>query len=104
MYIATPRIVDDYIRHIPFGVHTSLQKMRKDLAAQHHAAWCCPITSGIFLRIVAEAAWEEDEAGSPLAGITPFWRMIDHHAPAARKVSLGAGYIRKQREHEGLSW
>ena len=57
MYIATPEIVDAYIKHIPEGVHTSLQQMRKDLAAEHNAEYCCPITSGIFLRIVAEAAY-----------------------------------------------
>ena len=34
MYIATPGIVDAYIRNIPAGRHTSLQQMRKDLAAR----------------------------------------------------------------------
>ena len=34
---ATPMIVDAYIRNIPKGTHTSLQQMRKDLAAEHKA-------------------------------------------------------------------
>src|SRR3569833_2740864 len=71
MYIATPEIVDDYIRHIPEGAATTLQQMRKDLAAEHHADYCCPITSGIFLRIVSEAAYEEYAKGKSLKKITP---------------------------------
>ncbi len=102
MYIATPQIVDDYIRHIPKGIHTSLQQMRKDLAAVHHAAYCCPITSGIFLRIVAEAAYEEYSNGKPLSKITPFWRMIDSKAPLAKKLTFGADFVKAQRAKEGL--
>src|SRR4051812_4417783 len=85
MYIATPEIIDTYIRCIPEGTHTSLQQMRKDLAAEHHAEYCCPITSGIFLRMVSEAAHEQYVNGTPLKKITPFWRMIDSKAPVAKK-------------------
>ncbi len=59
MLIATPLIVEAYIKNIPEGVHTSLQQMRKDLAATYNADYSCPITSGIFLRIVAEKSYEE---------------------------------------------
>ncbi len=102
MYIATPEIVDAYIRAIPEGTHTSLQQMRKDLAAQHNAEYSCPITSGIFLRIAAEAAYEEYLAGKPLKRITPFWRMIDKKAPAAKKLTFGTAFIQAQRAKEGL--
>lgn len=104
MYIATPMVVDAYIRNIPKGVHTTLQQMRRDLAAEHNAEYSCPITSGIFLRIVAEAAWEEHMAGKPLRQITPFWRMIDGKAPAAKKLSFGVEFIREQRAKEGLGF
>jgi hypothetical protein len=104
MYIATPEIVDAYIRNIPKGVHTSLQQMRKDLAAEHRAGYCCPVTAGIFLRIVAEAAYEEYMAGKPLKQVTPFWRMIDSKAPAAKQLSFGTEFITKQRELEGLDF
>ncbi|MCD6013210.1 MAG: hypothetical protein K0Q79_3072 [Flavipsychrobacter sp.] len=104
MYIATPKIVDAYIRNIPKGTHTSLQQMRKDLAAEHNAEYCCPITSGIFLRIASEAAYEEVAAGKPLKNITPFWRMIDSKAPVAKKLSFGTDFIKEQRQKEGLSF
>ncbi len=104
MLIATPEIVDAYIRNIPKGVHTSLQQMRKDLAAAYNAQYCCPVTSGIFLRIVAEAAYEDYLSGKPIKKITPFWRMIDSKTPAARKLTFGTDFIREQRAKEGLGW
>ncbi len=104
MYISTPEIVDEYIRHIPEGVHTGLQQMRKDLAAEHGAEYTCPITSGIFLRIVAEAAYEEYMAGKPVKKIAPFWRMIDSKAPAAKKLTFGTEFVKQQRIKEGLYW
>lgn len=102
MYIATPEIVAAYIRHIPEGTQTSLQQMRKDLAAEHNAGYTCPITSGIFLRIVAEAAYEEYMAGKPLNKITPFWRMMDSRSPAIKKLTFGPDFVREQRAREGL--
>jgi len=102
MYIATPEIVDAYIRNIPKTHHTTLQQMRRDLAAMHNAEYSCPITSGIFLRIVAEAAYEEHTAGKPISKITPFWRMIDSKSPAAKKLTFGLAFINEQRAKEGL--
>jgi hypothetical protein len=104
MLVSTPEIVDAYIRNIPEGVHTSLQQMRKDLAAAHNAEYSCPITSGIFLRIAAEAAWEAYTAGAPVGEVTPFWRMVDSKAPVCKKLSFGTDFIKQQREREGLSF
>ena len=104
MYIAAPLVVDAYIRNIPEGMHTSLQQMRKDLAAEHRAEYTCPITSGIFLRIAAEAAYEEYMAGKPLNKITPFWRMIDGKSPAAKKLSFGSDFVKEMRQKEGLTY
>lgn len=102
MLIATPKIVDAYIRHIPKGTETSLLQMRKDLAAEFHADKTCPVTSGIFLRIVAEAAYEEYEKGKAISKITPFWRMINEKSPAAKKLSFGTALLLSQRKKEGL--
>jgi len=104
MYIATPEIVEAYIRNVPGGAHTTLQQMRKDLAAQNNVEYCCPITSGIFLRIVAEAAFEEYLGGRSLKKITPFWRIIDSKAPVAKKLSCGVDFVKEQRRQEGLEF
>lgn len=102
MLIVTPEVVDDYIRHIPKGRESCLTQMRKDLAAQYHADKTCPVTSGIFLRIAAEAAWEEYQQGKPLNRITPFWRILTLSSPAAKKLSFGTDFLRQQRKKENL--
>lgn len=102
MFIATPRIVDSYIRQIPKGRQSTLSQMRKDLAAEYHADKTCPVTSGIFLRIVAEAAFEEYEQGKPVSKITPFWRLMDERSPAAKKLTFGIEFLKEQRKKEKL--
>jgi hypothetical protein len=102
MLIATPRIVDEYIRQIPKGTETTLTQMRKDLAAEYRADKTCPVTSGIFLRIVAEAAYEEYEKGKPIKSITPFWRIISEKSPAAKKLTFGTEFLMQQRKKEKL--
>lgn len=102
MLVATPEIVDAYIRNIPPGTATTLRQMRSDLAAEYHAEYCCPVTAGIFLRIVAEAAFEELTNGKPLEKVTPFWRIIDRKSPTAKKLSFGTEFIEHQRAAEGL--
>lgn len=89
MLIATPAIIDQYVRQIPKGKSGSLQTMRKDLAAEFQAEYTCPVTTGIFLRIAAEAALADLEQGKSVSRITPFWRVIDERAPIAKKISCG---------------
>ncbi|RXK60413.1 hypothetical protein ESA94_08050 [Lacibacter luteus] len=102
MLVATPLIVDEYIRHIPKGKEGSLAQMRKDLAAEYHADKTCPITSGIFVRIVAEAAYEEYEKGKAISKIAPFWRIINEKSPAAKKLTFGTDFLLEQRRKEKL--
>ena len=102
MLIATPTIIDDYVRQIPKGKSTTLQTMRKDLAITYQAEYTCPVTTGIFLRIVAEAAHEDFKSGVQDNKITPFWRVVDGKSKLAQKVSFGADFIYKQRKKEGL--
>ena len=104
MLIATPEIVDAYIRDLPPGTHTSLQQMRKDLAATYHADYACPVTCGIFLRIVAEAAYEAYAGGTAIAQTTPFWRIIDRKTPVAKKLTFGLDFVKDMRAKEGLDF
>jgi hypothetical protein len=54
MYISTPQEIDQYIKLIPHGQSLTVQQMRDDLAIKYQADCICPLTTGIFLRIVAE--------------------------------------------------
>ena len=102
MLIPTPKIVDEYIRQIPKGRQTNTETLRKDLAAEYHAEVTCPLTTGIFIRITAEAAFEDIPKGKPLNKITPFWRVITEKSPAAKKLTFGTEFLIEQRKKEGL--
>lgn len=102
MLIPTPKLVDAYIRQIPEGSQVDLATIRKDLAAEYHAEVTCPLTTGIFLRIAAEAAYEQYQEGTPLHQITPFWRVINEKSPAAKKLTFGTTLLKEQRKKEGL--
>ncbi|MBO9684955.1 MAG: hypothetical protein J7502_20155 [Flavisolibacter sp.] len=103
MLIPTPKIVDAYMRQIPKGKQVDANTIRKDLAAEYHAEVTCPLTTGIFIRIAAEAAYEELEKGKPLNKITPFWRVINEKSPAAKKLTFGTKFLIEQRKKEGMS-
>ncbi|MCC5936962.1 MAG: hypothetical protein JJU34_06750 [Lunatimonas sp.] len=100
MLIATPRLVDAYIREIPPGTFVDTATIRKDLALAHGAEYTCPVTTGIFLRIVAEATYEELLAGKSLEDVTPFWRAVAPGSPTAKKLTFGQELIIQQREKE----
>jgi hypothetical protein len=102
MLIPTPGLVDAYIRQIPKGMQVDIPSLRKDLAAEYHAEITCPLTTGIFIRIAAEAAYEAYHNGTPLEKITPFWRVIDETSPTAKKLSFGTAFLKQQRKKEGL--
>lgn len=103
LLVATPRIVERYINQLPKGAHVSPQTLRKDLASEYKADATCPVSTGIFLRIVAEAAYEQHQAGKSLKEIAPFWRVIDENSPTAKKLTCGVEFIKAQRVKEGLA-
>lgn len=101
--IATPEIVEQYLKDIPEGRHVSVKQMREDLAAEYQAEYTCPVTSGIFLRIVAEHAYEELLKGMSIDKVAPFWRMIDKKSPSAKKLACGMDFLQQMWEKESLS-
>ncbi len=72
--IPAPREVDELMRKVPRGKLATINHLRKALALRHGAAIACPITTGIFARIAAEAAAEEEADGN--RKITPYWRTL----------------------------
>lgn len=103
MLIATPKIIDDYVRHIPKGKSASLTLMRKDLAAGYGADYTCPVTTGIFLRIVSEAAYEQLQKGASINKVAPFWRVVEEKSSLNKKFSFGSDFVVQQRKKEGLA-
>ena len=100
LLISTPARIAAYVAAIPAGETRDVAAMRADLAAQAGADATCPMTTGMFARIAAEAALEEVAAGAKLAEVTPFWRLIDPESPLAGKLSCGRDLIRTMRAAE----
>ena len=60
----------------------------------------CPVSTAIFMRILAEAAWDDMNAGKSVGEVTPFWRVIEPGSPIAKKLRATEAWLRKQREAE----
>jgi hypothetical protein len=95
MLISTPQKIADYINSIPKNENRDLSQMRIDLAKQAKADITCPVTSGIFTRIIAERSLElMAEGKDPIA---PFWKVIDPKSSLAKKLSCGPEFIENLR-------
>ncbi|MCJ7514423.1 MAG: MGMT family protein [Dehalococcoidia bacterium] len=74
MLIPKPLEIDALIQRIPEGKLATVFQIRDKLAEDAKANCCCPLTTGIFLRIVAEVAEEDLRNGKKY--VTPYWRVI----------------------------
>ena len=74
LLIATPRLIEEKIRDVKKGRLTTVGRIRQALAAEYRAVATCPLTTGIFLRIVAEYA--EEERANGMTRVTPYWRVV----------------------------
>jgi hypothetical protein len=72
--IPTPKEVDAVIRRIGKGRLITSDQIREHLAKNHDTDLTCPLVTGIFVRMVAEAAEEERMDG--IGDIAPWWRVI----------------------------
>src|SRR5438105_797556 len=63
MLIPAPRQVDALVRQVPEGRLVTAAQIRETLARRHDADFTCPLCTGMFLRIAAEAAAEDEREG-----------------------------------------
>jgi hypothetical protein len=104
LLISSPVELEDYLRqHVPTGTTKEIQQVRRELARLHGADATCPVSTSIFLRTIAEAAWVEIEAGKSATEVAPFWRVIDPKSPLAKKLRAGSHWIEQQRLAESSS-
>jgi hypothetical protein len=101
MLIPTPKLVDELIRRIPKGKLVTVSELRRKLAADFAADVTCPLTTGIFVRIAAEAA-EEDRANGRRR-ITPYWRVVKDDGGLNPKFPGGEHLQARWLRSEGLS-
>ena len=100
MFVATPQIVDRYIRSIPYGESRSIVRLRNELARRHRCDAACPMSTSIFIRISAEAALEELAQGAPVEDIAPFWRVLTSADKITKKLNVDPAWVDQQRALE----
>jgi len=99
LVIPSPREVDEIMRKIPKGKLTTINHIRSTLARRHNATIGCPMTTGIFARIAAGAAAEDEAEGKKR--ITPFWRTLKSRGELNPKYPGGIQGQRKRLQAEG---
>jgi hypothetical protein len=99
MVIPAPREVDAQIRKIRKGRIATINALRAALAEKHGVNICCPITTGIFSWIAANAAAEDEAEG--LKRITPWWRVLKEGGKLNPKFPGGLAEHARRLRAEG---
>ncbi len=74
MAIPSPLEVNAIMKKVAPGKLITINRIREKIARKHNADTGCPITTGIFSWIAANAAEEAEKKG--LKNITPYWRTL----------------------------
>lgn len=97
--IPAPKEVDEIMKKVPKGKLITINKIRKILAKKHGATIGCPITTGIFAWIAANAAQEDAAEGRKQ--ITPYWRTLKTGGELNPKYPGGIENLKRKLESEG---
>jgi len=97
--IPAPIEVDAAMRKVRRGKLTTIDAIRRVLAKRHGTTIACPLTTGIFAWIAANAAAEDEAAGRPR--ITPYWRTLKSNGELNPKYPGGIQNLRARLVAEG---
>ena len=100
LHISSPVEIAAELKTIPPGSFMSIQAFRRRLAEKNKCDATCPVSTSIFLRIVAEHTWEEFNSSSSTQDLAPFWRVVESSSPMAKKLNFDSAWIDLQRELE----
>lgn len=101
MLIPKPLDVDALIRKTKKGQLVTSAEIRSRLARDNRVDTVCPITTGIFVRISAEAAAEDLQNGK--TRVTPYWRVVTLDGRLNEKFPGGAKEQARRLKAEGHS-
>jgi hypothetical protein len=99
MLVPTPMLVAREMRKVPKGRLITPIQLRDRLARAARADLTCPMTTGIFLNIVAGAAEESLRAGR--RPVAPYWRVVRPDGPLPEKFPIPAGAHAAHLRSEG---
>lgn len=97
--IVKPIEVDELMKQVPEGKLTTMGIIRQHLAEKHGATITCPLTTGIFARIAAEASAEAEDIGE--TGVTPYWRTLKSDGALNHKYPGGIENQQTRLQSEG---
>lgn len=101
MLVPTPLLVARALRRVPSGRLITPAQLRTRLARAAGADLTCPMTTGIFLNIIAGAAEEALAEGRP--ALAPYWRVVDERGRLPPKFPPGpqrqAVHLRTEGHH-----
>jgi hypothetical protein len=99
MVLPSPRDVESAMRCIRRGRVMPVSGIRQHLAGKYDVTTACPLLTGIFVRIVAEAAEEDLRAGK--SRITPYWRVVKDDGSLNPKFPGGVERQAERLREEG---
>jgi hypothetical protein len=99
LLIPTPLDVDEEIRRSHVGELLTTRTIRARLADRFGADTTCPLCTGIFTRITAETAAEDEREGR--ADVTPYWRVVGEHGELNPKFPGGVAAQARRLLEEG---
>lgn len=99
LLIPTPMDVDDEIRRSHPGELLTTRILRARLAERFGATTACPLCTGMFARIAAETAAEDEREGR--LEVTPFWRVVGENGELNPKFPGGVAAQARRLLDEG---
>jgi len=99
MLVPTPMQVAQALRRVPAGRVITAEQVRMRLARAAGVDLTCPMTTGIFLSIIAGAAEEEIARGH--RPVAPYWRVVQADGSLPAKFPIRPGAHARHLRSEG---
>ena len=99
--LVPPLDVNFIMKNVPKGKLITIYEICKKCAEKYNVDFCCSLTTGIFINIVAHAAKESIDKGDK--DITPYWRTLKTDGFLNPKFPGGEKSQKKLLENEGFN-
>lgn len=100
MFIPSPEMVNDVMKSVPKGKIITVAHIRDFFAKKFATDIACPLTTGIFTWIAANAAEEQKQMKAK--NTTPYWRTLKTGGILNEKYPGGIESQKKHLEDEGF--
>jgi alkylated DNA nucleotide flippase Atl1 len=97
--VPAPTEVEEIIRQIPRGRLVTMADIGQRLRAAHAVDVACPMTTGIFAWLIANAAEADAAEGKPAT--VPWWRVLKTGGLLNPRYPGGGQTQRRRLEEEG---